>query len=122
MDYQSAKVAALMAGLEARVAGNNMDASSTGDQAASDAQKSDYNSTLTSKQENLPNTLSLHGNQATMNINPLILTNIQGSPYFKKGLYALKTFHEVVDEIYYKVGSIFGYRLMTLQKSLNVCL
>ena len=43
------------------------------------------------------------GNVATMNINPLILTNIQGSPYFKVSLTGMKTFIEVVDEIYYKV-------------------
>lgn len=38
-----------------------------------------------------------------MNLNPLILTNIQSSPYFKVNLYELKTYHEVIDEIYYKV-------------------
>ena len=27
--------------------------------------------------------LQFHGNERTMNLNPLILTNIQGSPYFK---------------------------------------
>ena len=50
------------------------------------------------------NTLSIWGNEKTMNLNPLILTNIQSSPYFKVNLYELKTYHEVVDEIYYKVG------------------
>ena len=38
-----------------------------------------------------------------MNLNPLILTNIQSSPYFKNELFKLKTYHEVVDEIYYRV-------------------
>ena len=33
----------------------------------------------------------------------MILTNIQGSPYFKVNLFELKTYHEVIDEIYYKV-------------------
>ena len=51
------------------------------------------------------NTLPLYGNKETMNLNSMILTNIQGSPYFKEDLYLFKTFHEVVDEIYYKVGS-----------------
>lgn len=51
------------------------------------------------------NTLPLYGNKDTMNINPMILSNIQGSAYFKEELYKLKTFHEVVDEIFYKVGS-----------------
>lgn len=49
------------------------------------------------------NILPLWGNLQTMNINNLIITNIQGSPYFKNELYKLKTFHEVIDEIFYKV-------------------
>ena len=51
-----------------------------------------------------PNILPIHGNEKTMNMNPMILTNIQSSPYFKVKLYELKTYHEVVDEIYFKVG------------------
>ncbi|XP_013409372.1 pre-mRNA-splicing factor 38B [Lingula anatina] len=47
--------------------------------------------------------LPIWGNEATMNLNSLILTNIQSSPYFKVNLYELKTYHEVIDEIYYKV-------------------
>ena len=49
------------------------------------------------------NTLPVHGNEKTMNLNHLVLTNIQGSPYFKVNLFDLKTYHEVIDEIYYKV-------------------
>ncbi|KAH9495534.1 PRP38 pre-mRNA processing factor 38 domain-containing protein B [Bulinus truncatus] len=49
------------------------------------------------------NALSTWGNDKTMNLNTLILTNIQSSPYFKVQLFELKTFHEVVDEIYYRV-------------------
>lgn len=49
------------------------------------------------------NVLPIWGNEKTMNLNPLILTNIQSSPYFKQNLYELKTYHEVIDEIYYKV-------------------
>lgn len=49
------------------------------------------------------NSLPIWGNEKTMNLNPLILTNIQSSPYFKVNLYELKTYHEVIDEIYYKV-------------------
>ncbi|XP_059094706.1 pre-mRNA-splicing factor 38B-like isoform X1 [Tigriopus californicus] len=52
------------------------------------------------------NVLPIHGNAATLNINNLILTNIQGSPYFKVSLFALKTYHEVIDEIYYKVDHL----------------
>ena len=50
------------------------------------------------------NTLPLYGNKETMNINPMILTNIQGTAYFKEELYKMKTFHEVIDEIFYKVS------------------
>jgi len=50
-----------------------------------------------------PNTLQIAGNAATMNLNNLILTNITNSPYFKGQLAELKTYHEVIDEIYYKV-------------------
>ncbi|GFT06443.1 pre-mRNA-splicing factor 38B [Trichonephila clavipes] len=49
------------------------------------------------------NTLPLWGNEKTMNLNNLILTNILSSHYFKVNLYQLKTYHEVIDEIYYKV-------------------
>jgi pre-mRNA-splicing factor 38B len=49
------------------------------------------------------NPLPVHGNEKTMNLNHLILTNIQASPYFKVQLYELKTYHEVIDEIFYKV-------------------
>jgi len=49
------------------------------------------------------NTITVWGNPRTMNLNHLVLTNIQSSPYFKTRLIELKTYHEVVDEIYYKV-------------------
>ncbi|XP_055382341.1 pre-mRNA-splicing factor 38B [Condylostylus longicornis] len=49
------------------------------------------------------NILPIWGNESTMNLNPLILANIQGSSYFKTTLFKLKTYHEVVDEIYYQV-------------------
>ena len=52
------------------------------------------------------NTLPLYGNKESMNINSMILTNIVQSPYFKQDLYQLKTFHEVVDEIYYRVSRL----------------
>ncbi|XP_029649071.1 pre-mRNA-splicing factor 38B isoform X1 [Octopus sinensis] len=52
------------------------------------------------------NPLSIWGNEKTMNLNTLILTNIQSSPYFKVNLYELKTYHEVIDEIYYKVSHL----------------
>ncbi|GBM55339.1 Pre-mRNA-splicing factor 38B [Araneus ventricosus] len=52
------------------------------------------------------NTLPLWGNEKTMNLNNLILTNILSSHYFKVNLYQLKTYHEVIDEIYYKVNHL----------------
>ncbi|KAK5650659.1 hypothetical protein RI129_001688 [Pyrocoelia pectoralis] len=55
------------------------------------------------KNSKLSNVLPLWGNERSMNLNPLILTNIQSSHYFKVNLYELKTYHEVIDEIYYKV-------------------
>lgn len=50
-----------------------------------------------------PNGLPIWGNEKTMNLNSLILTNIQSSQYFKVNLYQLKTYHEVIDELYYNV-------------------
>ncbi|CAH8568783.1 unnamed protein product [Dicrocoelium dendriticum] len=49
------------------------------------------------------NVLKLWGNQQTMNLNTMVYTNIVQSPYFKTNLIELKTYHEVIDEIYYKV-------------------
>ncbi|CAH8443000.1 unnamed protein product [Schistosoma intercalatum] len=49
------------------------------------------------------NILKLWGNPQTMNLNTMIYTNIAQSPYFKANLVELKTYHEVIDEIYYKV-------------------
>ncbi|KAF2354163.1 Pre-mRNA-splicing factor 38 [Trinorchestia longiramus] len=52
------------------------------------------------------NILPVWGNEKTMNLNTLVLTNIQSSQYFKVKLYALKTYHEVLDEIYYQVSHL----------------
>ena len=49
------------------------------------------------------NPLPCHGNDKTMNLNSMVLTNIQASPYFKVQLFECKTYHEVIDEIYNKV-------------------
>ena len=59
------------------------------------------------------NTLPVHGNDKTMNMNMMILTNIQSSPYFKVNLYELKTYHEVVDEIYYRVNILVFYFIVS---------
>ena len=55
-------------------------------------------------EKKLKNTLPIYGNKESMNMNSMILTNIVGSPYFKEELINYKTFHEVIDEIYYKVS------------------
>ncbi len=62
------------------------------------------------------NVLPTWGNVNTMNINPLILTNIQASPYFKVNLFELKTYHEVVDEIYYRVSHLEPWERGTSKK------
>jgi len=49
------------------------------------------------------NILPIWGNEKSMNINHLILSNIQASLYFKVTLFELKTAHEVIDEIWYNV-------------------
>ena len=65
------------------------------------------------------NVLPFWGNEKTMNLNPLILTNVQNSPYFKNDLYQLKSYHEVIDEIYYQVKHLgkffwFDFQLLSL--------
>jgi len=49
------------------------------------------------------NSLTLWGNAKTMNMNNIVVTNVLSSPYFKNHLFKLKTYHEIIDEIYYKV-------------------
>ncbi|KAI9909045.1 hypothetical protein PsorP6_014559 [Peronosclerospora sorghi] len=50
------------------------------------------------KQDELP----IYGNDTTYNLNTLLHENILQSAYFHE-LYRLRTYHEVVDEIYYRV-------------------
>ena len=52
------------------------------------------------------NNLIIWGNKDSMNLNSMILTNIQSSTYFKQKLFELKTYHEVIDEIYYRVSFV----------------
>ncbi|XP_065829490.1 pre-mRNA-splicing factor 38B-like [Oscarella lobularis] len=52
------------------------------------------------------NTLQIYGNEKTMNLNSMILTNVHNSVYFKNVLAQLTTYHEVVDEIYYHVAHL----------------
>ncbi|TMW59396.1 hypothetical protein Poli38472_004465 [Pythium oligandrum] len=46
--------------------------------------------------------IPIYGNETTYNLNTLLHQNILQSPYFHE-LYKFKTYHEVVDEIYYRV-------------------
>ena len=71
------------------------------------------------------NILPIHCNEK-MNLNPLIYTNIQQSPYFKNNLFQLKTYHEVIDEIFYSVTHLEpwekGSRKVRSSLFLNCCL
>ena len=48
------------------------------------------------------NALPVHCNDK-MGLNPLIFANINQSPYFKTTLHQIKTYQEIIDEIYYNV-------------------
>ena len=50
--------------------------------------------------------LAVWGNPETMNLHNVLYLNIKASPYFKTKLPQLRTYHEVIDEIYYKVTSL----------------
>lgn len=49
------------------------------------------------------NTIKLWGNEKTMNINEMVLSNIVSSTYYRLDLHKFRTHYELVDEIYYKV-------------------
>jgi len=61
--------------------------------------QNDYNN----KKKKVPNSLTPYGNERTMNLNSLVLTNIQNSIYFKYNLYDINTYHGVLEEISKKV-------------------
>jgi PRP38 family len=44
------------------------------------------------------------GNKDSMNLPQMLHKNILGTPYFKNTLYEKKTYHAVVDEIFYHVS------------------
>ena len=58
------------------------------------------------------NILGTWGNKDSMNLNSLVLNNILSSQYFKNSLYEKKTYHEVVDEIYYQVNFFLFYLII----------
>jgi len=49
--------------------------------------------------------MPVHGNGTTFNINSLLHQNILESEYFK-ALYQLRTYHEVIDEVYRRVTHV----------------
>mmetsp|Transcript_6353 Transcript_6353/g.19201 ORF Transcript_6353/g.19201 Transcript_6353/m.19201 type:complete len:367 (-) Transcript_6353:126-1226(-) len=49
--------------------------------------------------------IAIHGNQNTFNLPEAVIAAVKRSPYFRD-LYALKTFNEVVDEIYNTVSYV----------------
>lgn len=51
------------------------------------------------------NVLPIHGNSATYNINNLLYNNVMESEYFR-ALYQLRTYHEVIDEIFRSVTHV----------------
>ena len=67
-----------------------------------DEEEEDSDPTVARKPTKASNILPIHCTE-TMGLNPLIYQNIQSSPYFKNNLFQLKTYHEVIDEIFYSV-------------------
>eukprot|EP00042_Codosiga_hollandica_P030884 m.182602 g.182602 ORF g.182602 m.182602 type:complete len:139 (-) comp53485_c0_seq9:1832-2248(-) len=45
----------------------------------------------------------VHGDRVTMNMNPILYTNIQESEYFRTSCPTLESFEEIVDEIFNQV-------------------
>merc|ERR1711976_167246 len=81
-------------------------ATATTSQAEEPAMEEEYYEEYEEGKPKKGNILPIWGNQQSMNMNPLILTNIRNSPYSKVNLVELKTYHEVIDEIYYKVSHL----------------
>jgi len=91
-----------MAGLPTNFGGPGMKMSEYYHEGDDDVGEEDEEGNVVKAQDRVP----FHGNDKTMNMNPLILANVTNSPYFKNDLYQMKTFHEIVDEIYYKVDHL----------------
>lgn len=62
--------------------------------------------------ERAKNILPISGNTTTFNINTLLYNNIKESDYFK-ALYQLRTYHEIVDEIYPSVMHVAPWQTGT---------
>ncbi|KAJ1674430.1 hypothetical protein EV182_003293 [Spiromyces aspiralis] len=55
------------------------------------------------------NKLQTWGNEATMNMNPVIYKTVFASQYFKEHLYCYKTYHEVLSEIQKSVRTLVPF-------------
>eukprot|EP00603_Paraphysomonas_imperforata_P003477 CAMPEP_0114432632 /NCGR_PEP_ID=MMETSP0103-20121206/11257_1 /TAXON_ID=37642 ORGANISM="Paraphysomonas imperforata, Strain PA2" /NCGR_SAMPLE_ID=MMETSP0103 /ASSEMBLY_ACC=CAM_ASM_000201 /LENGTH=475 /DNA_ID=CAMNT_0001602317 /DNA_START=194 /DNA_END=1621 /DNA_ORIENTATION=- len=62
--------------------------------------------------ERAKNILPMTGNTSTFNINTLLYNNIKEADYFK-ALYQLRTYHEIVDEIYPSVTHVAPWQTGT---------
>jgi hypothetical protein len=58
------------------------------------------------------NVLPMHGSEHNFNMNTLLHSNIMESEYFR-ALYQLKTYHEVIDEIYRSVQHVEAWQVGT---------
>ena len=61
------------------------------------------------------NVLPINGDPLTMNLNGLVLTNIQQSPYYQTGLSQMTLHSQLVDEIYYQVKHLEPWERGTRQ-------
>ena len=72
--------------------------------------------------EDTSNKLPMHGNKETFNINNLLFNNVMENEYFR-ALYQLKTYHEVIDEIYRSVQHVEPWQQGTARfPSSAICL
>mmetsp|Transcript_29016 Transcript_29016/g.48755 ORF Transcript_29016/g.48755 Transcript_29016/m.48755 type:complete len:508 (-) Transcript_29016:745-2268(-) len=67
------------------------------------------------------NALPMHGNTSNYNINNLLYNNIMENDYFR-ALYQLRTYHEVLDEIYRSVDHVEPWQTNTRFPSTAFCL
>ncbi|KAH7640433.1 pre-mrna-splicing factor 38b isoform x1 [Dermatophagoides farinae] len=102
--YLSTMMNAAAAAASTRVKSNSKNDSLGKDSSGNDHDDDDDDDPTIAKpnQPKLSNILNYSCNEK-MGLNPLIYTNIQQSPYFKNNLFQLKTYNEVIDEIYYSV-------------------
>lgn len=102
--YLSTMMNAAAAAASTRVKSNSKNNSLGKDSSGNDHDDDDDDDPTIAKpnQPKLSNILNYSCNEK-MGLNPLIYTNIQQSPYFKNNLFQLKTYNEVIDEIYYSV-------------------